>query len=90
MVKPQKIDKNIKWLRELLEILKNESNDPKEFMDLLKIDLYNEQIFVFTPAGDLIQLPVGSTTVDFVFKFIPNWSKVYGSKSKPQNSSVEY
>ena len=66
--KTSKIDKNIKWLRELLDILKNESNDPKEFMDLLKIDLYNEQIFVFTPAGDLIQLPVGSTTVDFAFQ----------------------
>ena len=37
--KTSKIDKNIKWLRELLDILKNESNDPKEFMDLLKIDL---------------------------------------------------
>ena len=62
------IDKNVKWLRELLEILQNESADPKEFMELLKIDLYNEEIFVFTPAGDLIQLPVGATPVDFAFQ----------------------
>ena len=62
------IDNNVKWLRELLEILQNESADPKEFMELLKIDLYNEEIFVFTPVGDLIQLPVGATPVDFAFQ----------------------
>ena len=62
------IDNNVKWLRELLEILKNESTDPKEFMDLLKIDLYNEEIFVFTPAGDLVQLPINATPVDFAFQ----------------------
>ena len=61
------IDKNVKWLRELLEILQNESTDPKEFMDLLKIDLYNEELFVFTPMGDLVQLPVNATPVDFAF-----------------------
>ena len=61
-------DKNVSWLRELLEILQNESNDPKEFMDLLKIDLYNEEIFAFTPSGDLIQLPINSTPVDFAFR----------------------
>jgi len=66
--KSSDIDKNVKWLRDLLEILKNESSDPKEFMDLLKIDLYNEEIFVFTPLGDLIQLPIGSTPVDFAFQ----------------------
>lgn len=63
-----KVDKNITWLRELLEILQNESTDPSEFMNLLKIDLYDEEIFVFTPQGDLFQLPVGSTPVDFGFQ----------------------
>ena len=62
------IDKNIKWLRDLLEILQSESTDPNEFMNLLKIDLYNEEIFAFTPKGDLFQLPVGSTPVDFGFQ----------------------
>ena len=62
------IDNNVKWLRELLEILQNESTNPKEFMDLLRIDLYNEEIFVFTPQGDLIQLPIDSTPVDFAFQ----------------------
>jgi GTP pyrophosphokinase len=62
------IDQNVKWLRELLDVLQNETADPMEFMELLKIDLYNEEIFVFTPAGDLIQLPVGATPVDFAFQ----------------------
>jgi len=61
------ISPDIKWLRELIEILKNESSDPKEFMDLLKIDLFDGEIYVFTPAGDLVQLPIGSTPVDFAF-----------------------
>ena len=65
--KSSEIDKNVKWLRELLEILKDESSNPKEFMELLKIDLYDEEIFAFTPLGDLIQLPLGSTPVDFAF-----------------------
>ena len=62
------IDNNVQWLRELLEILKDESSNPKEFMELLKIDLYDEEIFAFTPLGDLIRLPAGSTTVDFAFQ----------------------
>ncbi len=66
--KSSDIDKNIKWLRDLLEILQNESTNPKEFMNLLRIDLYNEEIFVFTPIGDLIQLPIDSTPVDFAFQ----------------------
>ena len=62
------IGADIKWLRELIEILKDESSDPKEFMDLLKIDLFDGEIYVFTPTGDLIQLPIGSTSVDFAFQ----------------------
>lgn len=62
------IGTDIKWLRELIEILKDESSDPKEFMDLLKIDLFDGEIYVFTPAGDLIQLPTCSTPVDFAFQ----------------------
>lgn len=61
------LDFNVKWLRELVDILQSESADPKEFMHLLKIDLFRDEIFVFTPAGDLIQLPVSSTPIDFAF-----------------------
>jgi GTP pyrophosphokinase len=62
------LDSNVKWLRELVEILQSESADPKEFMHLLKIDLFDNEIFVFTPNGDLIQLPLNATPVDFAFQ----------------------
>jgi len=66
-VASKSIDDHIKWLRELVEILQGESSDPREFMNLLKIDLFNDEIFVFTPNGDLVQLPVNSTPIDFAF-----------------------
>ena len=62
------MDSHVKWLRELLDILQSEENDPKEFMHLLKIDLFGDEIFVFTPKGDLVQLPVKSTPLDFAFE----------------------
>ncbi len=62
------IDNNIKWLRELVNILKDESSDPAEFMNLLKIDMFDDEIFVFTPKGDLEKLPVKATPIDFAFQ----------------------
>ncbi len=62
------LDSNVKWLRELVDILENESADPSEFMHLLKIDLFNDEIFVFTPNGDLIQLPLDASPLDFAFE----------------------
>ena len=61
------IDSHVQWLRELVEILKDESSDPREFMHLLKIDLFSDEIFVFTPNGDLVQLPINATPIDFAF-----------------------
>ncbi|WP_312353152.1 RelA/SpoT family protein [Aminipila sp.] len=55
------------WLRQTLEWQK-EMNDPKEFMETLKVDLFASQVFVFTPGGDVIELPAGSTPLDFAFK----------------------
>ncbi|MFQ6611777.1 MAG: RelA/SpoT family protein [Fidelibacterota bacterium] len=65
---PKEVDSHVTWLRELLDILQSEENDPKEFMHLLKIDLFNDEIFVFTPKGDLVQLPINSTPVDFAYQ----------------------
>ena len=59
------IDSHVQWLRELVEILQDESSDPREFMHLLKIDLFSDEIFVFTPNGDLVQLPINATPIDF-------------------------
>ena len=43
-------------------------NNPKEFLHLLKIDLFDEEIFVFTPKGDVVELGINSTAVDFAFE----------------------
>ena len=66
--RPDEVDKYVKWLRDLIDVLQDESADPKDFMDTLKIDLFKDEIFVFTPKGDLIRLPKGATPVDFAFE----------------------
>ena len=62
------IDKYVSWLRDLVDMLKADSLNSKEFMDILKIDLFKDEIFLFTPNGDLVRLPVGSTPIDFAFE----------------------
>lgn len=62
------MDSHVGWLRDLLDILQSEESDPREFMHLLKIDLFSDEIFVFTPKGALVQLPVSATPIDFAFK----------------------
>ncbi|MBQ9060741.1 MAG: bifunctional (p)ppGpp synthetase/guanosine-3',5'-bis(diphosphate) 3'-pyrophosphohydrolase, partial [Firmicutes bacterium] len=57
----------LSWLRQALEWQKDVS-DPREFMESLKMDLFSSQVFVFTPQGDVIELPAGSTPLDFAFK----------------------
>ncbi len=55
------------WLRESLE-WNTEARDSREFVDTLKMELFSNQVFVFTPKGDIIELPAGSTPLDFAFK----------------------
>ncbi|MER7765197.1 bifunctional (p)ppGpp synthetase/guanosine-3',5'-bis(diphosphate) 3'-pyrophosphohydrolase [Streptomyces sp. NPDC097619] len=54
------------WLRQLLDWQK-ETEDPGEFLDSLRFDLSRNEVFVFTPKGDVIALPAGATPVDFAF-----------------------
>jgi guanosine-3',5'-bis(diphosphate) 3'-pyrophosphohydrolase len=54
------------WLRQLLDWQK-ESSDPGDFLDSLRFDLHSAEVFVFTPKGDVISLPAGSTPVDFAY-----------------------
>jgi len=61
------IDDNVKWLRDLVEILKSDDRDSNEMLELLKIDLFQDEIFVFTPGGDVLELKEGSTPIDFAF-----------------------
>ena len=61
------VDNKLDWLRQLLEWQKD-LKDPKEFIDTLKIDFFDDEVFVFTPNGDVVDLPEGSTPVDFAYR----------------------
>ncbi len=64
--KTDELDKHLVWLRQMLD-WQRDTKDPQEFMENLRIDLFQDEVFVFTPKGDLLQLPLGSTPVDFAF-----------------------
>jgi GTP pyrophosphokinase len=57
---------DLAWVRQLLE-WQREADDPEEFMDALRFDLMSSEVFVFTPRGDIISLPAGSTPIDFAY-----------------------
>jgi guanosine-3',5'-bis(diphosphate) 3'-pyrophosphohydrolase len=59
-------DETFTWLRQLLESQK-EMNDPKEFLDTVRLDLFPDEVYVFTPKGDVKALPEGSTPIDFAY-----------------------
>jgi GTP pyrophosphokinase len=60
------LDQHLGWFRQLLE-LQQDTHSPEEFLEFLKIDLYQDEIFIFTPHGDVKRLPKGSTPIDFAF-----------------------
>src|SRR5437588_9719888 len=63
---PDELDRHLAWFRQLLE-LQQDAHTPEEFLEFLKIDLYQDEIFVFTPKGDVKRLPRGATAIDFAF-----------------------
>ena len=64
--RPDELDEHFTWFRQLIE-LQQETHSPEEFLEFLKVDLYQDEIFVFTPKGDVKRLPAGSTPIDFAF-----------------------
>ncbi len=60
------LDRHLTWFRQVLE-LQLDAKTPDEFLEFLKLDLYQDEIFVFTPTGHVIQLPKGATPLDFAF-----------------------
>ncbi len=62
----EELDRQLYWLRQTLE-WSRDLTDPKEFMFSLKADLYHHEIFAFTPNGDLKNLPLGATPIDFAY-----------------------
>ena len=64
--RPDELDEHFSWFRQLIE-LQQDAHSPEEFLEFLKIDLYQDEIFVFTPKGDVKRLPAGATPIDFAF-----------------------
>ena len=62
--KEDELDKHLSWLRQILEWQQDTKDDPSEFMENLRVELFRDEVFVFTPKGDLIKLPLDSTPVD--------------------------
>ncbi len=60
------VDETLSWFRQVLE-WQQDTREPEEFMEFLRIDLFQDEIFVFTPKGDVKQLPKTSTPIDFAF-----------------------
>jgi len=63
----ESFDERLAWLRQMLE-WQTELKDPREFMEALKIDLFEDEVFVFTPKGDVVSLRRGSTPIDFAYQ----------------------
>ncbi|EKY01855.1 bifunctional (p)ppGpp synthetase/guanosine-3',5'-bis(diphosphate) 3'-pyrophosphohydrolase [Selenomonas sp. oral taxon 138] len=59
-------DQKMSWLRQMVSLQK-EYDDPKEFFEALKLDVFSDEVFVFTPRGDVIDLPKGSNPIDFAY-----------------------
>ena len=63
---PQTEGTQYRWLRQLLDILENAS-EPEEFLEHTKLEMFSDQVFVFSPKGDLYAMPHGATPVDFAY-----------------------
>lgn len=61
------LDNKLYWLRQILE-WQNETRDSEEFIKSLKVDLFSDEIFVFTPKGEIIDLPSGANPIDFAYR----------------------
>ena len=78
------------WLRQTLE-WQQEVSDSKDFVDTLKMDLFSNQVFVFTPKGDVVELPAGSTPLDFAFKIHTAIGyKCVGAKVNGKMVTIDY
>ncbi|MEW6621736.1 MAG: bifunctional (p)ppGpp synthetase/guanosine-3',5'-bis(diphosphate) 3'-pyrophosphohydrolase [Bacillota bacterium] len=63
----EKFEEKMTWLRQLME-WQGEQKDAKEFMESLKIDFFSDRVYVFTPKGDVVELPAGSVPIDFAYR----------------------
>lgn len=61
------LDSKLYWLRQILD-WQNDTRDSEEFIKSLKVDLFSDEVFVFTPKGEIIDLPKGATPIDFAYR----------------------
>ena len=68
----QKFDAKVAWLRQLMDWQKDVAGGAQEFVDSLKTDIFQDQVYVFTPKGEIKELPSGSTSLDFAYRIHPD------------------
>lgn len=79
------------WLTSVREALENSENDSMKVMDQFKMDLYEDEVFVFTPKGDLFKLTKGATILDFAFHIHSKLGcKCIGAKVNGKNAQLKY
>lgn len=79
------------WLKNIREILENPELNAVDFMDEFKLNLYDKEVFVFTPNGDLHKLPKGATILDFAFSIHTGLgTKCVGAKVNGKNMPIKY